>query len=474
MAASQDQVQEGPNDMSASGGECYDDNGGDQLMELNSFGSHQQTPKLRKPYTITKQREKWTEEEHQKFLDALKLYGRGWRKIQGVNNTPLYSPPLPLAPLQELLCVLQLSVDEVLLLSLLQNIMALLTCSVDLNFQVVRDTTGVSESSLKPIEIPPPRPKRKPSHPYPRKCIDAPERSESPNLLGMEKGNNSPTSVLSVVGSEALGSPASEMLNRCSSLTSCTSDVQSFMLLPHEKESEPIVSDVSPLQENTNSSPEGASSDPMMEKFLTNSEDGSNNATLLEAEGAVPMARSKSFKLFGRTVLVMDSEKHVVGGSQANVDMDHGIAKQKSSGIKLSLGLANHDLNGLPLSSFHTEVKRESAGISETDCSLPAWSLFDGLSKSSRQSFTGDNSKEKDTVDERCCSGSDAGSTNEVEKRERSMDVGESQRQMFTSNARSNSMRGFVPYKRCLAERDMKSSLVASEERDQQRARVCS
>ncbi|CAL1369169.1 unnamed protein product [Linum trigynum] len=442
MAASQDQVQEGPNDMSASGGECYDDNGGDQLIELNSFGSHQQTPKLRKPYTITKQREKWTEEEHQKFLDALKLYGRGWRKIQEHVGTK----------------------TAVQIRSHAQKFFS----------KVVRETTGVSESSLKPIEIPPPRPKRKPSHPYPRKCIDAPERSESPNLLGMEKGNNSPTSVLSVVGSEALGSPASEMLNRCSSLTSCTSDVQSFMLLPHEKESEPLVSDVSPLQENANSSPEGASSDPMMEKFLTNPEDGSNNATLPEAEGAVPMARSKSFKLFGRTVLVMDSEKHVVGGSQANVDMDHGIAKQKSSGIKLSLGLANHDLNGLPLSSFHTEVKRESAGISETDCSLPPWSLFDGLSKSSRQSFTGDNSKEKDTVDERSCSGSDAGSTNEVEKRERSMDVGESQRQMFTSNARSNSMRGFVPYKRCLAERDMKSSLVASEERDQQRARVCS
>lgn len=37
---------------------------------------------VRKPYTIIKQREKWTEEEHQKFLEALKLYGRGWRQIE--------------------------------------------------------------------------------------------------------------------------------------------------------------------------------------------------------------------------------------------------------------------------------------------------------------------------------------------------------------------------------------------------------
>lgn len=38
----------------------------------------------RKPYTITKQREKWTEAEHEKFVEALKLYGRAWRRIEGV------------------------------------------------------------------------------------------------------------------------------------------------------------------------------------------------------------------------------------------------------------------------------------------------------------------------------------------------------------------------------------------------------
>jgi hypothetical protein len=40
--------------------------------------------KVRKPYTVTKQREKWSEEEHDRFLEAIKLYGRGWRQIQGI------------------------------------------------------------------------------------------------------------------------------------------------------------------------------------------------------------------------------------------------------------------------------------------------------------------------------------------------------------------------------------------------------
>lgn len=38
----------------------------------------------RKPYKrVSKPRERWTDEEHALFLEALKWYGRAWRKIEG-------------------------------------------------------------------------------------------------------------------------------------------------------------------------------------------------------------------------------------------------------------------------------------------------------------------------------------------------------------------------------------------------------
>ncbi|GJN37427.1 hypothetical protein PR202_gb26380 [Eleusine coracana subsp. coracana] len=47
-------------------------------------GSSNEMPgkKARKPYTITKPRERWTTEEHGRFLDALLMFGRDWKKIE--------------------------------------------------------------------------------------------------------------------------------------------------------------------------------------------------------------------------------------------------------------------------------------------------------------------------------------------------------------------------------------------------------
>ncbi|KAJ7555833.1 hypothetical protein O6H91_05G056900 [Diphasiastrum complanatum] len=96
--------------------------------------------KVRKPYTITKQREKWTEEEHQRFLEALKLYGRGWRQIEEHIGTK---------------SAIQIRSHAQKFFSKLER---------------EQSTGGNLTAIAQDIDIPPPRPKRKPNHPYPRKA----------------------------------------------------------------------------------------------------------------------------------------------------------------------------------------------------------------------------------------------------------------------------------------------------------------
>ncbi|XP_010525035.1 PREDICTED: protein REVEILLE 1 [Tarenaya hassleriana] len=245
----------------------------DQQLQLNEqiSGRKNFAPKVRKPYTITKERERWADEEHKKFVEALKLYGRAWRRIEEHVGTK----------------------TAVQIRSHAQKFFS----------KVARDTTGSNGSSVEPIVIPPPRPKRKPVHPYPRKLgntsvkeissTDQSRRSVSPNLSALERDNQSPTSVLSSVGSDAFGSADSNSPN--SSLSPVSYALQCELML-----SEPYGSaEASPSAALTTATTAAEEPESLKLELFP-------RQRLLSREESINQPMKQSLKLFGKTVLLSD------------------------------------------------------------------------------------------------------------------------------------------------------------------------
>ncbi|KAJ3672655.1 hypothetical protein LUZ60_007376 [Juncus effusus] len=87
--------------------------------------------KIRKPYTISKSRESWSDVEHDKFIEALQLFDRDWKKIESFIGSKT---------------VIQIR------------------SHAQKYWKKVEKTGGTNE------HLPPPRPKRKAAHPYPQKA----------------------------------------------------------------------------------------------------------------------------------------------------------------------------------------------------------------------------------------------------------------------------------------------------------------
>ncbi|CAL5196038.1 unnamed protein product [Lathyrus oleraceus] len=137
-----------------------------------STTSEDPNKKVRKPYTITKSRESWTDQEHDKFLEALQLFERDWKKIEAFVGSKT---------------VIQIR-------------------SHAQKYFLKVQKSGTSE------HLPPPRPKRKAAHPYPQKAPkNAPTASQVTGPLQSSPAFVDPAYIYSTDSSSVLGTPVTSL-----------------------------------------------------------------------------------------------------------------------------------------------------------------------------------------------------------------------------------------------------------------------
>ncbi|KAL8130520.1 hypothetical protein V2J09_019675 [Rumex salicifolius] len=167
-----------------------------------------------------------------------------------------------------------------------------------------------NSNSVKSIEIPPPRPKRKPAYPYPRKLV-------LPAKKGLDQENQSPNSVLSAFASDNLGSEETETLyGSCSPVSTCEDFNHAVNMTSEDEQS---------VQENVSE----------LDQLV---------ALKLELLPKQVATCTKSLRLFGKNLSIMDVEKPSTSSASSSNPESQDTSQELTPERAENAGLKSHPM----------------------------------------------------------------------------------------------------------------------------------